>query len=236
MVGCSAKVTDPASLYTDQPVEKIFKDGQHAMLKGNYDDAKTHFQAIDARYPFSNYARQSQLDLIYTFYQMQDTASALAQADLYIHMYPRGPYVDYAYYMRGLINFYANHGFFEKYFNIDFANRDLDTLHKAYLDFSQLNYLFPKSVYSADARQRMVYIKNAFARHDLLVAQYYYKRKLYIAAANRANEVVQHYQETPSVPDALALMVKSYQKLNLTKDADETLQVLRLNFPDYKKV
>jgi len=231
---CSSTPKDPASLFPNKTEAQLFHEGQASMLDGSYNDAVQHFESLDARYPFGKYTRQSQLDLIYTYYEQDDLPSALAAADRYIHLYPRGPNVDYAYYMRGLVQFGENHNFFERYFKVDFAKRDLTALRGAYVDFAQLTRYFPKSQYAADARQRMVYIRNVLARHQLEVADFYLKHKAYVAAANRANDVVDHYQGAPSVPDALAIMVKSYRALHLLKNANDALLVLRVNYPDSK--
>jgi outer membrane protein assembly factor BamD len=233
---CSSTSTDPADMYKDKTEVQIFRDGQKAMLKKDYDDAISHFEALDARYPFGKYSRQTALDLIYSYHKNGDDVSALAAADRYIRTYPRDKDTDYAYYMRGLIKFGQNRGFFEKYFNIDYADRDLSTLKGAYADFALLKRYHPNSKYVPDAKQHMVFIRNAIARHVYKIAKFYYDRNAYAASANRANEVVQNYQEAPSVPKALALMVKSYRKLGLTENANDTLKVLRLNFPESKEL
>jgi outer membrane protein assembly factor BamD len=235
LAGCAA-APDISTLYPGQSESKIFHDGEHFMLKGNYAEAVKHFEVLDARYPFGKYSRQGQLDIIYAYLKNDDVTSALASADRYIKLYPIGPSVDYAYYMRGLIRFNQNHGFFEKYFPTDFAKRDLTTIKQAYGDFRLLLHYFPRSKYAADAKIRLRYIRNIISRHELQVAEFYFKHDAYVAAANRANIVVQNYQGTPSVPQALAVMVKSYRKLNLAKDANEALQVLRMNFPNSKEL
>lgn len=233
LAGC-AGTPDVSTLYKDQSETKIFRDGEHLMLKGNYSEAVKHFEVINSRYPFGKYSRQTQLNLIYAYLKNDDVPSALAAADLYIKLYPTGPYVDYVYYMRGLIRFEQNHGFFEKYFPTDFAKRDLTTAKQAYSDFSLLLHYFPRSKYAPDAKVRLCYIRNIIARHELQVAQFYFDRKAYVAAANRANTVVKNYQGAPVVPQALVLMVKSYRNLKLTQDANETMQVLQTNFPGTK--
>lgn len=232
LFACASTSTDPADLFPTKNANALFVDGQNLMLKGHYDDASQHFEAFEARYPFSANSEQVLLDLIYTYYQQQDTASALAAADRYVHLYPRSKTVDYAYYMRGLIQFEENHGFFERHFKVDFATRDLTALQGAFNDFNQLVKLFPRSIYTPDARLRMVYLRNLFARHVYEIAKFYYDRNMYVAAADRANEVVRHYQRTPSVPKALAIMVRAYRKLDLDQAADKTYQVLKLNFPN----
>jgi outer membrane protein assembly factor BamD len=227
----STDSNDTTKLYKKQTEAQIFNAGEKAMLKGDYNLANQRFSVIASRYPFGKHASQALLDSIYCYYKEDDLPTAFAQADQFIRMYPRNSHVDYAYYMRGIIEMNQNHSFFERYFPADFAKRDLATLNQAYLDFKQLIRLFPKSVYVQDSRQRMVYIRNLFARHTLQVAQFYYDHENYVAAADRANEVVRKYQQTPSIPDALVVMIKSYRKLNLTKEADDAQKVLKLNFP-----
>ena len=221
---------DPVDMYKDKAEMQLFKDGERAMLKRRHEDAISHFQTLMARYPFGEYARQAQLDIIYAYYQQDDTASALAAATRYIHMYPRGSNVDYAYYMRGLIEFYENRSFFEKYFPVDFAKRDIVELHQAYLDFDHIIRFYPNSSYYAEARQRMIYIRNLFAKQQLLIAQFYLERDSYVAAINRASDIFEHYQGSSSISQSLVIMVKAYKKLGLSKDADDVLQILRLNF------
>ena len=233
--GCTA-TKDVSTLYQGQSESKIFHDGEHSMLTGKYDEAVKHFEVMDARYPFSKNSRQNQLNIIYAYYKKDDIPSALAAADRYIKLYPTGPDVAYVYYMRGLIRFNQNHGFFEKYFPTDFAKRDLTTLRQSYGDFRLLLHYFPRSKYIADAKIRMNYIRNLLSKHELQVAEFYFEHDAYVAAANRASGVVQHYQKTPSIPQALAIMVKSYRKLNLAKNANEALRVLQRNFPDSKEL
>ncbi|MGD9108047.1 MAG: outer membrane protein assembly factor BamD [Gammaproteobacteria bacterium] len=233
--GC-AKTHDVSTLYPNKSEAQIFHDGEHLMLKGDYSKAVKHFEVLDARYPFGRYSRQAQLDIIYAYYKKNDIPSALAAVDRYIKLYPTGPYIDYAYYMRGLIRFNQNHGFFEKYFPTDFAKRDLTTMRQAYADFSILLHYFPRSKYAPDARIRLRYIRNIMSRHELQVAEFYFKHDAYVAAANRASEVVRFYQKTPSVPQALAVMVRSYRKLNLAKNANDALRVLQTNYPNSKEL
>jgi outer membrane protein assembly factor BamD len=230
---CTTSTPSPENLYPGQSEAKIYADGKESMLKGNYEEAIHHFENITSVYPFGEYAQKSQLNLIYSYYKKDNFPLALAAADQYIRLYPRGENIDYAYYMRGIVQFEENKGVFERFFKTDFAKRDLTGLKKAYIDFNRLQTYFPKSQYTPYAKRRLIYIRNTLALHELQVAQFYYERQSYVAAANRANEVVQHYQGAPQVPQALVLMVKSYQKLGLTKDADESLRILKLNFPQF---
>lgn len=134
--------------------------------------------------------------------------------------------------MRGLSNYYQNLGVFERLFAVNLATRDLSQAKKSYEDFVTVDRLFPRSPYAAAAHQYTVYLRNILANHELGVAEYYYSREAYVAAANRANLLVRHYQGAPSVPDALVIMAKSYRKLNQTKDANDALAVLQYNYPN----
>ena len=132
--------------------------------------------------------------------------------------------------MRGMMEYDQNHGSIERYFGVDFAERDLASLRQAFSDFNRLIHYFPNSQYASDARQRMIHIRNILARHELSIAHYYVDHKAYVAAANRANDIVKHYQGSTSVPDALNVMVKSYRALNLDAQAEGALKVLKTNY------
>ena len=185
LAGC-AKTADVSSMYQNKSEAQIFHDGEHLMLKGDYDKAVKHFEVLDARYPFGKYSRQGQLDIIYSYYKNDNIPEALAAADRYLKLYPTGKNLDYVYYMRGLIRFNQNHGFFEKYFPTDFAKRDLTTMRQAYGDFTLLLHYFPQSKYAPDAKVRLYCIRNILSRHELQVAEFYFTQKAYVAAANRA--------------------------------------------------
>ncbi len=232
LVACASDKTieDPGAAFKGKSEQQIYIGGEQALLSGDYKGAVQHFEALDSLYPFGKHAQQAQLDTIYAYYKSDDVASTLAAADRYIHLYPMGRYVDYAYYMRGLAEFYENRSFLSTYFPTDFAQRDTASLKQAFLDFSQLVYRYPNSRYTPDARLRMIYIRNIIASHELEVARFYYVREAYIAAANRANQVVQHYQQSTSVPGALVLMTESYLKLHDLANAKRSFNVLKLNF------
>jgi outer membrane protein assembly factor BamD len=231
LAGCASDQT-LVEKYGSQSDQQIFAGGEKELQKGNMDKASEHFEALQALYPFGDYARQGQLDLIYAYYANDEYASSEAAAERYAHLYPIGPNTDYAYYMKGLAEFTENSTFFQRHFAIERANRDLTAYEKAFVSFEQLIQHYPDSVYSADAHQRLVYLRDMFAQYYINVAEYYYARKAYVAAAEQAAVVVKHYQRTKSMPDALVIMVKSYRKLGLTQQADDALAVLQLNYPD----
>ncbi len=191
--------TDPSETYRTETADQIFQGGEQALRKKDYKEAIDRFEALDVQYPLYPKGDVAQLHIIYAYYMSSDYASAEAAADRFIHSYPTNPHVDYAYYMRGLANYYQNLGVFERLFVVDLATRDLTQIKKCYADFSELTQLFPNSYYAPAAHQYMVYLRNTIANHELEVAQYYYQRQAYIAAANRASAVVQYYQGAPAV-------------------------------------
>jgi outer membrane protein assembly factor BamD len=230
LAACNS-VNSPIDQFKGQSAEKIYHDGIHDMLHRDYSGASDRFEALDALYPFSDYTQQAQLDIIYAYYEQEDIASAIVAADHYIHLYPNGTNVDYAYYMRGLSEMYQHIGILEHFFPSDPASRDVSSIQKAFMDFDILLKEFPHSAYTADAAQRMVYIRNVLAQYELETAEYYYQRQMYVAAINRANEVLSHYQETPSIPQALTVLVKAYHQLGMTQQEQEARALIHLNFP-----
>jgi outer membrane protein assembly factor BamD len=231
LTACSTS-TDPAEAYKGETAQQIFQKGETALRERSYSEAVKRFEALDVQYPYERYTETAQLHIIYAYYMTSDYASAEAAADRFVHAHPANPHVDYAYYMRGLSNYYQNLGVFERIFTVDLATRDLGQIKKSYADFAEVVHSYPNSYYAPAAHQYMVYLRNIMADHELEVAQYYYSRGAYVAAADRANLVVRHYQGAPAVPKALVIMTKSYRALNLTQNANDSLQVLQYNYPN----
>lgn len=210
----------------------LYKQGVNDMNKRFYSTATKKFEAIDALYPFSQYAEKSLLNVIYTYYKDGDMPSSGAAAERYIHLYPRSRNVDYAYYMKGITSLRRDRSMIYNYFNLDPSKRDLSGARDAFADFRALITLFPHSQYASDAQKRMIYIREVLARHELLVAKFYYDRKAYVAAANRASNVVEHYEGSTEVEPALRMMVASYNKLGKHDLAADARKTLRANYPD----
>jgi outer membrane protein assembly factor BamD len=226
--------TDPADAYPGESAQQIFQGGEDALRDKNYKDASKHFEALDAQYPYGRNTETAQLHIIYAYYMDSEYLSAEAAADRFIHAYPANPHVDYAYYMRGLANYYQNMGIFERIFSIDFATRDLTQVKKSFNDFAQLQRRYPDSPYAPAAHQYTLYLRNVLANHQLNVAEYYFKREAYVASANRASIMVEHYEGAPRIPDALVMMAKSYYQLHLTDQMNQTIEVLNYNYPNSK--
>lgn len=232
-----ATSTDPAESYPGQSAEQIFQKGEDALRDRDYGEAIKRYEALDVQYPFGHNTELAQLHIIYAYYMNNDYTSATSAAERFIHTHPDSPHVDYAYFMRGLSNFYQNLGILERLFALNLSTRDLTQIKKSYNDFASLIQHYPNSKYAPAAHQYMVYLRNIIADHQLQVANYYYQRQAYVAAADRANIVVRHYQGTPSVPGALVVMTKSYRRMHLTQLADDSMLVLKANYPgtDYIK-
>ncbi|MDE2088768.1 MAG: outer membrane protein assembly factor BamD [Gammaproteobacteria bacterium] len=229
--GCALfpKETDKTKNWS---ASKLYSEAKKALGDGKYETAINYFEKLEGRYPFGVYAQQAQLDVAYAYYKDDEPDSAIAAADRFIKMYPTNPHVDYAYYLKGLADFNRGAGFLSRYLPRDPSRYDPTHERQSFNDFSQLVKKFPSSRYAPDARQRMVYLRNVLAMYQIHVADYYMERGAYLAAANRANDVVKHYENSTAVPKALAIMVQAYRKLGLNTLAADALRVLKLNFPN----
>lgn len=228
--GCApTKVEDQFKGMTS---EQIFAGGEKNMAKHKYDVAIKYFEGLETLYPFGPNAQQAQMDLIYAYYRNGDSALALAAADRYIHLYPTASDVDYAYYMKGLVNYDRSQSWLQRKFKSDVAENDLTDYNLAFVNFTELLQRFPNSKYAPDAQKRMVYIRNLMAQHELESARFYMVHKAYVAAANRATYIVEHFQGSPQVVDALVILVKANRALGLNAQANNALRVLQLNYPN----
>jgi outer membrane protein assembly factor BamD len=229
LVACST-VTEPSLLYPGESPVQIFEKGKDALIDKSFGEAIKRFEALDVQYPFNKETEWAQLYLVYAYYMKEDYALSQASADRFVRLRPANPYVDYVYYIKGLAGFYQNMGVLEQIFAVDLAKRDLTQMKKAFADFQIVTIRFPKSRYAPAARQYLVYLRNMFANHELQVANYYYGRHAYVAAVNRANAVVAHYQGAPAVKEALLLMIKCYDALNMQDLKRDVEKVYRYNF------
>jgi len=209
--------------------QKLYTEAQTALSNGDYTNAIKYYEKLEARYPFGRYAMQSQLDVAYAYYRSEEPDQAIAAADRFIKLYPNSPATPYAYYLKGIVNFNLSLGLLERYLPTDPSQRDAGAAREAYKDFEELVRRFPDSEYAKDARQRMLYLRNNLARYEVHVARYYLNRAAYLAAANRAGYVVEHFPRSPAVRDALIVMAEAYDKLEMPQLADDARRVLALN-------
>lgn len=213
--------------------EELYQKARHDMIERKFSNAVELYQTLETRFPFGQYAEQAQLEIISAYYQAYEYDQAIAAADRFVRLHPDHPDADYAYYYKGLANFDANRTLFDRFFDLDMSKRDPGTARDAFNDFAELVTKYPDSKFAADARGRMMYLRNLLARNEVHVANYYFKRGAYAAAANRGRYVVEHYQGTPAVSDGLAIMVQAYRLLGMDDLANESLKVLRENYPDH---
>lgn len=218
------------SPYKGMTAEQLYTASQKDLHKKEYATAIKHLEAIETMYPFSDYTEKSQMDLIYAYYKNEDYPAAAATAERFIHLYPRAKNVDYAYYMKGMANFQQTRGVFAKFLPLDESWRDPGTQTQAYSDFGILVQKFPDSKYKANALQRMVYLRNMFAQHELNASTFYFKRKMYVAAIERANYVVKNYSQAPSVKQALVVMYEANKALGFNKAAEEALSIYNATY------
>lgn len=226
-------------LFPDQPDEtagwspnKIYTEAKLAMSDGAYDKAIKYFEKLEARYPYGRYAQQAQLETAYAYYKQGEAASAIAACDRFIRLQPNHPNVDYAYYLKGLANFNEDLGILGYVSNQDLTERDPKAARESFDAFKDLVTRFPDSKYTPDARDRMNYLINALASHQVHVANYYMRRGAYVAAVNRAQVAIKNYPDAPANEAALAIMVKSYDALGMADLRDDSERVMKKNFPN----
>lgn len=216
--------------------KKLYRQAKDQLENNNYYRAVDLLQMLESRYPFGPYAEQAQLDLIYGHFKSYEYEAAVASAERFIRLHPQHPSIDYAYYMKGLSNYTEGRGIFDRFIPSDASLRDPGPAREAFFDFAQLLARYPNSAYAADAKARMVYLRNLLARAEINSANYYFKRGAYLAAANRGKRVVENYPNTPAVADALAVMTQAYILLDLAELSDESFDVLKLNYPQHPSV
>ena len=236
IAACSKTEVDPYKAYRKYSYNQLYHQGMVDLGKGHYDVAAKDFDALNGIYPFGPRAAPAQLDLIYAYYMDSQNDQAIAAADRYIRLYPQDAHIDYAYYMRGRVQFITGMTWLQRWWGSDPAARSMDDKEQAFLAFSELVRFYPNSIYAPDAIVRMHYIRNELARQQLLIADYYWDRGAYLACANRAASIVQNYEGTPEVKPALILMVKSYRQLGLTTMANNSLQILQASYPNAKEL
>jgi outer membrane protein assembly factor BamD len=225
--GCGLLPTEDDT--KDWSAAKFYAEASEAMADGDYEQAVKYFEQLEARYPFGRYAMQSQLDVAYAHYKADEPESALAAADRFIKLHPQNPHVDYAYYLKGIVNYNRKISLFDRFIPTDPSQRDPGSARDSFQDFSELVRRFPDSQYAEDARQRMLYLRNNLAKNEVHAARYYLKRGAPLAAANRAKYVLENYPRSTAVRDALEILVESYTRLELPQLAADAQRVLELN-------
>ena len=228
LAGCAATEKDPTANWS---AEQLYADAKEDLDAGNWSSAIKGMERLESRYPFGTYAQQAQLDIAWAHYKQGDRAEALSSIDRFIRLHPAHERLDYAYYLKGLINFSNGTGMIARWAGQDASERDLAASREAYDAFQQVVNRFPNSRYREDSIARMRSLVNSMASGEVHVARYYLSRGAYVASANRAQGVLSSYQGTPATEEALSILATSYQNLNLPDLPDSRYLA---NFPKPK--
>ena len=216
--------------------EQFYQRALDQLTNQNFRGAISTYEALESRFPFGRFAAQAQIEIVYAYYRSGDREAARAAAQRFVRLHPDSENIDYAYYMLGLASFDDNSSFLDRFVPIDHTKRDPGRTQESFSDFAQLLALYPDSPYAADARARMIFLRNSLAAYEIHVSNYYLERRAFIAAQRRAQYVVENFQGTPAVADAVAIMVECYLRLGLNDLSDRSLALLHENYPDHSSI
>ncbi len=228
LAGCSSTPEDQTANWSPN---KIYTEAKDELSSGGYENAIKLFEKLEGRAAGTPLAQQAQLDKAYAQYKSGEAAQAIATLDRFMKLHPASPALDYALYLKGIINFNDDLGLFSGLTRQDLAERDQKASKESFESFKELLNRFPTSKYANDASLRMTYIVNSLAQSEVYVARYYFDRGAYVAAINRAQIALTDYQDVPALEEALFIIVKSYDALGMTQLRDDTKRVLEKNYP-----
>lgn len=214
-------------------LEPLYALGQSQLEKEDYEDAVRTFTRLIARFPYGPQAEQAQIDLAFAQHKLSKPEEATSTITRFIKTYPTNPNIDYAYYLKALINFDRENRWLAKVARLDVSARDLGAASQSYNDFNEVIRRFPTSKYAEESRQRMIYLRNRLALHDLTVGLFYYDREAYVSAAGRAKYVLETYPQSAFDDDAIALLAISYKALGQDALAKDSTRVLQQNYPEH---
>ncbi|WP_290731578.1 outer membrane protein assembly factor BamD [Aquabacterium sp.] len=224
--------TAPQDEYANVNSDKLYADAKQEQSDGNFETAVKMLEKVEARASGTLLAQQAQLDLAYAYHRSGEKALALAKLERFIRLHPTSPAMDYAYYLQGLINFNEDLGLFGRLARQDLAERDQQASRDAYESFKQVVDRYPESKYAEDARLRMNHVVNSLAAGEVHVARYYLRRGAFLAAANRAQQAIKDYPQSPAIEEALYIMSRAYDQLGLVQLRDDAVRVLKQSFPE----
>jgi len=228
LVGCGPK--KEVDLTADWSAEKFYLEARAELDEGNYLTAIEYYETLESRFPFGKYAMQAQIDVAYAYFKFDEPDSAITAIDRFIKLHPRHESVDYAYYLKGLVNFERGGNILDVISDRDLSDFDRNLILRAFNDFKLLIQRFPDSKYATDARKRMIYLRNELARSDFKIASYYASRDAWVAVTGRTHFILRNYQGTAVIKPTLELQLKAYRKLGLQQPADDTQRIIDLNF------
>ncbi|WP_028024633.1 outer membrane protein assembly factor BamD [Enterovibrio calviensis] len=225
LAGCSST----EDVVPDVPPADLYQEAQVSLNQGSWTNAIQKLEALDSRYPFGAYSEQVQLDLIYAYYKNDDLALGEATIDRFMRMNPGHQEMDWVLYMRGLTNMAQDRSFIHDVMSIDRSDRDPEPVRRAFVDFRRLIDRYPNSEYAADAKKRLVSLKNRLADYELATADFYVRREAWIAVINRCQQIQRDFPDTEAAKKSLPLMLKAYEELNLDEPAERTRELMQLN-------
>jgi outer membrane protein assembly factor BamD len=231
--GCAFLESAKVDPYENMSEESLYAQGSVFLENGDIPSAITVFETLEAKYPFSTYSQQSVLDLAYAYYDFGQKDDTIAECDRFIDLYPNHPNLDYAYYLRALSNLEKEQPFFQDLLGQDVSKYDVTRLMDAYNDFLLIVNRFSNSKYAIDAKNRLVFLRDSMAKHEVYVAEYYLKREAYLASSERAKYMLEKYPGAPATEKALLILIKSYNNLGLSDLAKVTADILIKNFSNY---
>jgi outer membrane protein assembly factor BamD len=226
LTACAGADKDETAGYT---AKELYDEAQSAIQSAEFETAVKHLESLEARYPFSPYAKQAQLEIAYAYYKYDELDKATSAIERFERLHPRDSHLDYVYYLKGLINFNRGQGLLDTWFPREPARHDPAVLKQSFNDFATLVKRYPNSEYAGDAYQRMIYLRNQMAEKEILIAEFYVKRKSWLSAANRAKAVIRRYPRTIWTKRALEIMLQSYKELGLKDLARDTQRVIDYN-------
>lgn len=218
---------------TSTSAERLYNTAKRALNQGDFLTAVDTFETLGARFPFGSYTQQAQLDIAYAYFKQDEYDNAITSADRFIKLYPRSDNVDYATYIKGVANFARGGSFMERVFPRDMARVNQNWLRASFAEFDALVRQHPDSEYVPDSLKRMEFLRNEMARHELITAKFYYQRGAMVATINRVNYLLEHYDGSRHVPNALALMASAYGSLGQADLQNDTLRSLALTEPEH---
>jgi outer membrane protein assembly factor BamD len=225
-------------LFGDKDVKKdwtaadFYKAAKEEFDNHNWEQAIKLYEQLEGKFPYGRFAQQAQIEVAYAYYKQGETAQAVAALDKFIKLHPNHQNIDYALYLKALVNFKEDLGALSRLITQDLADRDPKSARESFEGFKDLVTRFPESIYAPDSRERMAYLIEALARHEIHVAQYYLRRNAYLAAANRAQDAITRFPNSPSHREALDIMIEAYDRMGLPQLRDDAKKVLAKNFPD----
>ena len=213
--------------------KELYDQAQLRLKNGSYSTAIRSLEALESRFPFGRYAEQAQAELIYAYYMNAQFEASQSAAERFINLHPRHTHSGYAYYMKGLASFTDDSGLFSRYFQSDLAKREVVMAQQSFDELSDFIARYPDSKYVPHAKQRMIYLRNLLAQHEVYVADFYMKRGAYLAAIGRAKYVIEHLPNTPQTPYALSILVEAYGLMEYEELRKINLEILNSNYPNF---